>query len=253
MYNIFLGVKLNLFVRTICVFVLVFLVAGCERSVDPTTKVMSPIPGQVLVEPKGTKVEVAKTSDGIKILANKPEAGDLFQGITIQTKDLSKSFDWNTSSNPAYYPVAEVGDFYTGNKDELVVILTKGHGTGVLRQEIHVLNVEDLSEIPVDSPEEAIKREVKSKLTKRDQIVTVELETKGAIITKEYTKSEAGSWSEGVGFGDIVRFEIIRGKITANLPGAVSPGPLIVATAVVSYGKDLKVDSVELLEEFNKQ
>jgi hypothetical protein len=242
------GVELILFKRTLCVLGLTFVVAGYGKSVDLKPEVVSP-PNQVSAESKDRKVELARTDNGFVISAINPAEGDLFKGITIQTKDQSKVFAWNTSSNPAYYPTVKVGDFYIGNKDELAIILTKGHGTGVLQQEIHVLNLGDLSEIAVENPIEAIKRDVKSKVTKGDKTIAIELEANGARIKKEYERSAAGSWSENVVFGDMVNFMIDENKIFANLPGAISPAPHIVATAVVEYGNDLRAKRVNLIEE----
>jgi hypothetical protein len=237
-----------LFKGTLCVLGLALVVAGCGKSVDLKPEVVSP-PNQVSSESKDRKVELARTGNGIVISANNPAEGDLFKGITIQTKDQSKDFEWNTSSNPAYYPTVKVGDFYIGDKDELAKILTKGHGTGVLQQEFHVLNLGDLSEIAVENPIEAIKRDVKSKVTKGDNTITIELEADGARIKKEYEKSAAGSWSESVVFGDMVNFAIDGNKISASHLGAVSPASHIIATAVVEYGNDLRVNRVSLIEE----
>lgn len=242
------GVELILFKRTLCVLGLTLVVAGCGKSDELNPGVVSP-PNQVSAESKDRNVELARTDNGIVISANNPAEGDVFKGITIQTKDQSKVFAWNTSSNPAYYPTVKVGDFYIGNKDELAIILTKGHGTGVLQQEIHVLNLGDLSEIAVENPIEAIKRDVKNKVTKGDNTITIELEADGARIKKEYEKSAAGSWSESVVFGDMVNFAIDGNKISASLPGAVSPASHIIATAVVEYGNDLRVNRVSLIEE----
>lgn len=237
-----------LFKRTLCVIGLTLVVAGCGKTDDLKLEVVSS-PNQVSAESKDKKIELARTDDGIVISANYPAEGDLFKGITIQTKDQSKDFEWNTSSNRAYYPTVKVGDFCIGYKNELAIILTKGHGTGVLQQEIHVLNLGDLSEIAVENPIEAIKRDVKSKVTKGDKTIAIELEANGARIKREYERSAAGSWSENVVFGDTVNFAIDGNKISASLPGANSPASYIVATAVVEYGNDLRAKRVNLIEE----
>ncbi|WP_175548446.1 hypothetical protein [Lutispora thermophila] len=46
------------------------------------------------------------------------------------------------------------------DKDEVIIILTIGYGTGVLQQEIHILNMEDLIEADIQDPIEALNREV---------------------------------------------------------------------------------------------
>ncbi|WP_274472652.1 MULTISPECIES: hypothetical protein [unclassified Paenibacillus] len=242
------GVELK---RTLCVLgltlVVTLVVAGCVKAVDTKTEEVSPTP-MAITDSMDKKIELAKTG-GMMIFAYQPAEGDVFKGITVQTKEPSKTFSWSTTINPTYYPTITVGDFYTGGKDEIAIILTKGYGTGILQQELHVLKKEDLSEILVENPIIAIKKNVKSKITKGDKTVTVELEANGMKFKKEYKKSAAGTWNENVAFGDIVQFIIDKNKITAHLPGAVSPAPEIVATAVAEYGKDLKINKVDLIEE----
>ncbi|UUZ82881.1 hypothetical protein LJK88_02315 [Paenibacillus sp. P26] len=152
----------------------------CGKAADPKPAGGSPEPAAPAApaDVPEKRTELAK-ADGITIWASQPAEGDLFKEITVQTKERSQTFSWSTSSNPTYYPAVKLGNFYTGNTQEIAVILTKGYGTGVLQQELHVLNLADLSEIPVENPEDAVAKKVKSKITKAAKTVRVELEAGG--------------------------------------------------------------------------
>ncbi|UUZ90990.1 hypothetical protein LJK87_35175 [Paenibacillus sp. P25] len=161
----------------ILLFTVMLAVAGRGKAADPKPAGGSPEPAAPAApaDVPEKRTELAK-ADGITIWASQPAEGDLFKEITVQTKERSQTFSWSTSSNPTYYPAVKLGNFYTGNTQEIAVILTKGYGTGVLQQELHVLNLADLSEIPVENPEDAVAKKVKSKITKAAKTVRVELE-----------------------------------------------------------------------------
>lgn len=231
-----------MFKRKLCILVLMLVATGCGKSVDVKHEEMLKTTNTV-PELKEKKVELAKTENGIMLFANKQAEGDLFKEITIQTKERSKVFPWSTSTNPTYYPVVKVGDFYTDNKEELAVIHTKGYGTGVLEQKVHVLNVADLSEIPVENPMDAAYKQVSSKITTAGDSVTVELEINKKKIEKKYKKSDAATWYEKVGYGAITEYTLKDNKLLATLSVNISPAETA-GNLVVEYGKDLKVKSI---------
>lgn len=191
---------------------------------------------------------VLAVANNITLCANDGTEDGMYQGITVQTKDKIKAFSWLTVTNPTYAPTINVIDADADGKDEVIIILTTGYGTNVLQQEIHVLNMEDLSEISIQNPIKAINKKATSTITKNEGKVNAVIKWDGKVIEKSYYESEAGIWFDEVTFGSIITYEIIDNKITATVPGAVSPSEFPV-TAFIEYGSDLKVDTIAILEQ----
>ncbi|NIK71601.1 hypothetical protein [Paenibacillus sp. BK720] len=72
--------------------------------------------------------------------------------ISVSASYASKSFPWSNVTNPAYYPVIEVADLNEDGDNEIIVVLTKGYGTGDHAQEIHILSENDLKELMIEDP-----------------------------------------------------------------------------------------------------
>jgi hypothetical protein len=196
--------------------------------------------------PEENKEQLAAVDD-ILLLSNKQPDSDMYQGITIQTNHLSRTFAWANVRNETYYPTVHLADVNSDGADEIIVLLTEGTGTGVFEHEIHVLNKESLHEIPIDNPIEYVNAQVTSHITQQEGKVKVIIEYGGNRLEKTYDQSYAGSWNEEVYWGMIVKYEISNNRITAIIPGSVSPAEFA-ATAMVSYGSDLKAKHLEIIE-----
>ena len=131
-------------------------------------------------------------------------------------------------------------------KDEVIIILTTAYGTGVLQKEIHILNMEDLSEISIQDPMQTINKEVTSTIAKNEGKVNVTVKWDGKVIEESYNESDAGIWFDEVTFGSHTYYDIVDNKIIATISGAVSPSRFPV-TAFIEYGSDLRVDTFTIL------
>lgn len=187
---------------------------------------------------------VIAESDRVTLYGNNVKE-DMYGGITVLTKDDSKAFSWVNVTNPTYAPTINVTDINNDGKDEVIIILTTGYGTGVLQQEIHILNMEDLTEINLQDPVETINKKVTSTITKNEGNVDVTIKWDGNVIEKRYNESDVGIWFDKVTFGSIIKYEIIAGKIIATVPGAVSPTEFPV-TVLFEYGPDLEVNTISI-------
>ncbi|WP_031517357.1 hypothetical protein [Desulfofalx alkaliphila] len=105
--------------------------------------------------------------------------------------------------------------------------------------------MEDLNEINLQDPIEAINKKITSTIAKNEGNVEVTIKWDGSVIEKRYNESDAGIWFDKVTFGLIIKYEIIANKITASVPGAVSPSEFPV-TVLVEYGPDLEVDTISI-------
>jgi hypothetical protein len=174
--------------------------------------------------------------------------GDSFTEITVKTSNNQTNFPWSNVKNETYFPTLKITDVDLDGKNEIIVILTKGYGTGVHEQEIHVLKKEDLNEIPAENPIEFLNNNAKSEITKANEKVNVVLEIGDKKFEKSYDESFVGSWNEKVGFGSIVNYELVDNKIIAVVPGSVSPSEFAVSVKL-EYGSDLKVKNIILEEQ----
>ncbi len=87
-------------------------------------------------------IHLVKVED-IIISAPKNINSDVFESLTVQAGKLSKTFPWMNVTNPTYYPIVHIADIDDDDKNEVIIILTNGYGTGTNEQEIHVLNKEE--------------------------------------------------------------------------------------------------------------
>ena len=196
---------------------------------------------KIIITQKGF---VLAESDRVTLYANNEKEG-MYERITVLTKDNSKTFSWANVTNQTYAPTINISDINNDDKDEVIIILTTGYGTNVLQQEIHILNMEDLTEINLQNPIETINKKVTSTIAKNESNVDVSIKWDGNVIEKRYNESDAGIWFDKVEFGSIIKYEIIAGKITVIVPGAVSPSEFPV-TVLVEYGPDFEVDTITI-------
>lgn len=116
--------------------------------------------------------DVIAEADDIKLYANNTTDG-FYNEIIVQAKDKTKVFSWINVTNPTYAPSINVADINLDGNDELIITLTTDYGTGVLHQEMHVLNTKELSEINIQDPIEIINKEVTSSIAENEGKVNV--------------------------------------------------------------------------------
>ncbi len=180
--------------------------------------------------------------DGIILSANKAAVNGVYKGMTVQTNNVKKLFDWVNVSNPSFYPAIATADVNNDGKKEIIVVLTKATGTEVNQQEIHVLD-SNLKELSIEDPLEFIKNKVSSAITEENEQVNVLVEYNGKTVEKTYKSSDATLWFKNVHFGSIVNYKVENNKITATIPGQVSP-TLFAVNVNAEYGKDLNIATV---------
>lgn len=182
--------------------------------------------------------------DGIIISANEAAMNGVYKGITVQTNNVKKLFDWVNISNPSFYPTITTADVNNDGKKEIIVVLTKATGTEINQQEIHVLD-SNLMELSIEDPLKFIKNKVSSAITEENEQVNVLVKYNGKTVVKNYKSSDATLWFKNVYFGSIVNYKVENNKIIATIPGQVSP-TLFAVNVNVEYGKDLNIATVNI-------
>lgn len=185
-----------------------------------------------------TTTELAR-EDGIILSANQAAVNGVYKGITVQSGKAKKSFDWVNVANPSFNPVLTIEDVNNDDQKEIIVILTNATGTEVNQQEIHVLNP-DLLELSTENPLDYIHNKVSSSITEENGQVNVLVRYDGSTTEKKFSKSDAALWFNNVSFGSLVEYRVENKKITATIPGQVSP-TLFAVKANIEYGADFKI------------
>lgn len=198
--------------------------------------------------PSRTPTVLARAGD-VEILAFQPPEDGVYKGITVRTPSRDQTFAWSTSSNETYAPAVSLTDLTGDNKNELTIILTKGYGTGVLEQEIHVLNPEDVTEIPLENPLEAVREQVSASMTPSDDsmILTLQIDNKGDVV-KLYDASYAAVWLDRPGYGSILKYEVRDNRLWAYVSVSVSPAELAGMLAA-EYDTGLKIKDLNFEEQ----
>lgn len=158
----------DIFLRKIMIVTMVgaILLSGCganNQSSSPkkidgnaSTPVTS-IPNTLLSGTSDKKIAIY----GVQEKAQK----DIFSSLDVVINGETKTFNWINITNPSFYPQISVIELDADGEDEIVIVLTKGAGTGVHDSEVHVLK-SDFTEISVSDPREFVLSHLKVNLKK---------------------------------------------------------------------------------------
>lgn len=159
------------------------------------------------------------------VKAGEPEL-EASSGVKIIAGVKQRTFPWVVELGEDYLPKVVKADVDADGKWEWIIVLTEGHGTGILKQRVHVLR-EDLSEIPLESPLRAVKREVESRVEIAGGQVYAFLRTDHAEYSFQFEKEDAGYWFEDIAFGSRTVYRIEQGRLGFLVSAAVSPGTFL--------------------------
>ncbi|MDT0162967.1 hypothetical protein [Bacillus sp. AG4(2022)] len=179
------------------------------------------------------KHKIVAKSDSITLHAI--ERNGLFYDfkLNFQGSEYSRPF-WINASNPTYAPEIHYEDINGDKKKELIIILTKGYGTGVLEQEVAVFHVngQPLREVLVDNPMAIVNKNIKSSLTKNKAVITIG--QKSYQIDVKKLKILPDTIFPEINFGSIIKYEIRDNKLYAVLYPQLSPGAFA-GSIVIGY------------------
>lgn len=138
---------------------------------------------------------------------------------------------WINSNNPSYAPRILFNDINQDGRNDLVIVLIKGHGTGVLDSEVHVFhknktNIGEIyEEVLVDNPMAIILKNVKTKLTPKEAVVTIG--DKKSVINLEKFAIPPDHLFPDIGFGSQINFDVVDNKLVASVGGQITPAMFI--------------------------
>ncbi|KOS63942.1 hypothetical protein [Lysinibacillus sp. FJAT-14222] len=150
--------------------------------------------------------------------------------INFQGGVLTRPY-WINTTSPTWSPQIIYEDINKDGKNELIIILTKGTGTGILEREVHVFHIQnqrinkELVEVPVevlvDDPIAIALKKVKTELLPNKAIIRIG-KKKYAIDTKPL-KIDPEHLFPDIYFGNLINFEINDNQLIAKIGGQISP------------------------------
>ncbi|SCY41795.1 MULTISPECIES: hypothetical protein [unclassified Lysinibacillus] len=202
--------------------------------------------------------EIAKSDKvGVTIYAKKLNGLYTDFKIDFQGSILSKPY-WINTTSPTWSPEIIYEDISQDGKKELLIILTKGIGTGVLEREVHVFQTQQQIsdktqslipvEVPVDEPLAILLKNVKTELTPNKAIVSIG-DNKYTVDIKPLG-IRPGHLFDEIYFGNLINFEIKNNQLVAKLGGQISPVGGYIGDIQISYifrDKMYQVKSIEFI------
>ncbi|MCH1624380.1 hypothetical protein [Fredinandcohnia quinoae] len=182
---------------------------------------------------EGYEIASKSKEDNITLFA-KNENG-FYHDFKIDFKGsiYSRPF-WVNVTNPTYAPEIIYKDINKDEKNELIIILTKGYGTGLLWEEVHVFDTKNqaVNEVLVDNPIAIINKNVKTKISNEKAVLTISGKTTFVDIAS--LEINPSNLFEDIGFGSIIDYEVRDDQLIAKVIGQVSQAGFI-GEIVITY------------------
>lgn len=172
------------------------------------------------VEIKDQEKKVISELDDIVITGMEGDNG-VYEQLQITTDRFSRALEGYNVTNPSYVPEIHTVDLNEDGTKEIVIILTKGYGTGVYISELHLINGESGSNIPVEDAIIAIKKQFTGNVTSKG----IELGINGhkSLITNDKLSTEREHWFEEPVIGNIIHYYVEDNIIKASAAVQISP------------------------------
>jgi len=184
----------------------------------------------------GQKIVVSDLPEADARLYPFSETDGSYKGFILEIKGERKYFDWESVVNPTYAPEMLHGDINNDGKNELIVILTTGTGTGFHVEKIHVIDPDNFIEYEVINPLDIINQNVETSIIHEDGRVTIALKINGEVFNAAFDENYVSNnnWSEDIIFKNIIKYSVEDSKLTAIIPAQVSP-TVFIGDIVITY------------------
>lgn len=168
--------------------------------------------------PEGYKVIGEIREKNIYLFGKEGEKAG-YEKIIVQGNRSKKEFDWKSVMNT---PTISLSDLNNDGKEELIIILTTGYGTGFLEQKIHVVNLENMGEYEVQSPVDIARSNIKVSLCSEKVIFSLN-EKEVSYSIKDKIKTTAEEEFKNLTYGTFITYYLEDNKIKAKIDAAISP------------------------------
>ncbi|WP_409342702.1 hypothetical protein [Paenibacillus sp. MBLB4367] len=211
-----------------------FYADRANHPIRPDAEKETALQRQETAKNKPNAAPIAKEAKTGAALYASEEQGGMYENLILQVNGGSLHTTWSNEINPSFAPEIYALDLNKDGRDELLILITTGHGTGVRESWAHAIDPEKLAEIAVDNPVEAVRKHIQSKVTTAEVSVSVGPGGTPMRIDPETIAAEPANWFDKLAFGSIVRFEIRNNELVAEIPAQLSPADFI-GEATLTY------------------
>lgn len=204
-------------------------------------------------EIEGYKIVNQNKKENISLYGKKMNG--LYRGFKIDFKGgiYTRPF-WNSETSPTYAPQIFYADINKDQKEELIITLTEGHGTGVLLEDVHAFHIIDirLTEVIVDNPLAIIHKNVKTKLANEEAEISINEKRYKVNITPFEINPK--NLFDDIGFGSIIDYEVINNNLMVRVSGQISPA-MSIGDIIISYeylDKMYQAKTIEFITDIDK-
>lgn len=152
------------------------------------------------------------------------ESKGMYNGFVLQINGVKTYFRWENVDNPSRKPKLVLSDLDKDGRNELVVVLNKGYGTGVQDEEVHVIKLEPFFyEVLVENPLIALHKKVH--IEKSPDQIMISLNNKKTVLNKKGMTSLPFLEDLGAGYGHHIGFEASNNTLYSRVFLGVGTNP----------------------------
>ncbi|MGF7046692.1 hypothetical protein J2T13_001190 [Paenibacillus sp. DS2015] len=161
-------------------------------------------------------------------------------GVKLDINGNQKDFVWNVPVDTGTAPQVFYTDVTGDGKEEAVIIIQTGRGTGLDNYDIHVVSDKDLSEFKVQSYEEIVADQLETHVAKKgDDTLAISVKAQGKEYNFNYGFDPVPDHKQdSLAFGGVYIYYLENQKIKLNLGGAVVGSTTYVCDFNVTYKFD---------------
>lgn len=182
---------------------------------------------------KGKNIIASIPEEKIYLYAKENKEKSRYEDFTLILGKTKKYFDW--FNDKLFKPELFLSDIDGDGKKELTVVLTHGHGTGLLETEPHVIKPETitLQDVHIEDPISIYLKNVKTAITPKGAEIV--LNNKKTLVK---LKSDPKNWFNDVGYGAQISWKIENNHLVAFVSLQVSPSEFIGSIKITYVFKD---------------
>lgn len=109
----------------------------------------------------GYQLLASNAARGVYVYGKKLDSAQYFNQVLVKTKTAQKQYNWTATTRN---PVLVFADLTGNGQGEIVTIFVTAFGTGLLKSDVHVVNMGLTKEIPVEKAGAAAQRLITSRV-----------------------------------------------------------------------------------------
>ncbi|WP_434752617.1 hypothetical protein [Paenibacillus amylolyticus] len=172
---------------------------------------------------KADDVSVAPENSDVLVYPMSIEgSGYIYNGLVVEANGKKREFgDWRAEGG-TYKPEVHELDLNGDGKKEIVVLYSKGHGTGIYLGQAHILDPVTLEVMKMQSLDDIVKEHVESKVTVSSDQIEIGVTVDGVQAESSRVDKAAGDglYHEQLQFGRVTYYSVNNGKLVVSTSGA---------------------------------